>query len=170
MARRYMQMSDAARECVEREYQRLFAGEGRILGVLCRGTDYTADRPSQHNIQPSPDEMYAKIDEMMRKHGCGKIFLATEDGRIYRKFKEKYGDTIITNVKRYAEYEGGSIGQTLLESGNGGRGGGMEYLVTIMLLSRCDCLCAGIVSGTGGAVLLSEGYREMYLFDIGRYQ
>lgn len=170
LAGKYMQLSDPAREHVESEYQRLFAGEDRILGVLCRGTDYVASRPSHHNIQPTPDEMYARIDEMMQKHGCTKIFLATEDGGIYQKFKEKYGDIIITNTKRYVKYESGYIAQTLYENGNAGREAGMEYLVTIMLLSKCDCLCAGIVSGTGSAILLSEGYREMYLFDMGRYE
>ncbi len=170
LAGKYMQMSDSARECVEREYQRLFVGEGRILGVLCRGTDYVKSKPSQHKIQPTPEEMYGKIDEIMQRQRCKKIFLATEDGQIYQRFKQKYGDIVITNTKQFAKYESGCIGKTLYESRTDTREAGMEYLVTIMLLSRCDCLCAGIVSGTGSAILLSKGYSEMYLFDSGCYK
>lgn len=168
VAQKYMQLSDRAEKCVESEYQRLFAG-GRILGVLCRGTDYVKNKPRLHKIQPTPEEMYTKIDEMMQRQKCTKIFLATEDGQIYQKFKERYGDILITNTKRYVEYESGGIGRVFYESGNGGYEAGMEYLVTVMLLSKCDCLCAGIVSGTGSAVLLSKGYDEIYLFDSGYY-
>lgn len=174
--KKYMQLSDKAKERVESEYQRLFAGanqgEGRerILGVLCRGTDYVISKPSQHNIQPAPEEMFDKVDDMMQRQKCTKIFLATEDGLIYQKFRERYGNIVITNKKQYTEYKSGYIGQTLYESGNGGYEAGMEYLTTIFLLSRCDCLCAGIASGTGSAILLSEGYKEMYLFDRGCYK
>lgn len=176
LTRKYMRLSDRAQEWVEGEYRRLFMGENQeegrplVLGVLCRGTDYVQSKPSKHNIQPTPEEMYVKIDELMHRQGCTKIFLATEDGGIYQKFKKRYGSAVITNTKRYAEYQEGLIGKALCESGNGGREAGMEYLATIVLLSRCDCLCAGIASGTSSAVLLSEGYREMYLFDLGCYE
>lgn len=178
LARKYMQLNDTARQRVEDAYQKLFvagkdAGEAnKILGVLCRGTDYVQYKPSKHNIQPTPEEMFVKIDEVMKEQNCNRIFLATEDGAIYRKFREKYGDILLTNKKQYTEYleNGGGIGRVNYENGNGGYEAGMEYLITILLLSRCDCLCAGIASGTGAAILLSEGYQYLYLFDLGQYE
>lgn len=175
MVKKYMQLSDEAALFVESEYERLFPKkqpgeeEALVIGVLCRGTDYVISKPSNHNVQPTPEDMFDKIDEIMQRQNCKKLFLATEDGGIYQKFRERYGDIVITNKRQYAAYESGYIGQALYDSGNGGKEAGMEYLATIMLLSRCDCLCAGIASGTGSAVLLSEGYREMYLFYLGCY-
>lgn len=177
LAKKYMPLNDVARQRVEDAYQKLFAAgknageDNKILGVLCRGTDYVHCRPTKHNIQPTPEEMFGKIDEIMEEQGCNKIFLATEDGEIYQKFREKYGDIIITNQKQYVEYqEDGLIGKVSYRNGIGGYEAGMEYLVTVFLLSKCNCLCAGIASGTSGAILLSEGYQYMYLFDLGYYE
>ena len=67
-------------------------------------------------------------------------------------------------------YQGGSTGKEEYEQKNGGYQAGMEYLVTTMLLARCQCLCAGCVSATVGALLLTEGYEYVYLFDLGIYE
>ena len=38
-----------------------------------------------------------------------------------------------------------------------------------MLLARCDCLVAGSVGGTYGALLMSKGYDYEYVYDLGVY-
>ena len=40
----------------------------------------------------------------------------------------------------------------------------------LMLLAGCDCLAAGDVGGTHGALLMSRGYEYCYIFDLGKYQ
>ena len=47
---------------------------------------------------------------------------------------------------------------------------GREYLINILLLAKCNCLVAGSVGGTYGALLLSEGYEYQFVFDLGFYQ
>ena len=47
---------------------------------------------------------------------------------------------------------------------------GKEYLLSMMLLAGCDCLAAGNVGGTHGALLMSRGYEYCYIFDLGKYQ
>ena len=47
--------------------------------------------------------------------------------------------------------------------------GGRAYLINILLLAKCNCLVAGSVGGTYGALLLSNGYEYEYVFDLGVY-
>lgn len=171
VVRKYMKLSDAADRIVEEEYKRLFlsgGGVNKILGVKCRGTDYTNGKPKNHPIQPTPEQALAKAEEIFEQQHCTKIFLATEDAAFYRIFADRFGERLIVNKTDYADYQGGSTGREEYERG-GGAQAGMEYLVTTMLLARCDCLCAGLVSGTLAALLLTEGYEYMYLFDLGKY-
>lgn len=170
LAKKYMKLSDRAAERVESEYERLFPKSGKVLGVIARGTDYIAEKPSRHRIQPSIDQIVSKAEEIFAEKHCAKIFLATEDKRYYEAFQERFQDLLITNTKKYAEYRVGGIGKQLYEDMDDSYENGMEYLVTIMLLSKCNYLCGGCVSGTVGALLLTEGYEDIYLFDLGRYQ
>lgn len=169
LAGKYIVLSDEARELIDAEYKRLFDEEDRVLGVKVRGTDYAAGKPKNHPIQPTPKQAVEKAEEIFREQNCTKIFLATEDAEFYDIFSDRFGDRLITNKKQYLEYKGGSTGKEEYEQENGGYQAGMEYLISTMLLARCDCLCAGCVSATVGALLLTEGYEYTYLFDLGIY-
>lgn len=170
LVKKYMKLSKDAAGQVQREYDRLFEKDDKVLGVKCRGTDYANGKPANHPIQPTPEQAAAKAEEIFRDKQCTKIFLATEDAAFYELFSEKFGDRLITNKTSYARYQGGSAGKEEYEREDGGYKAGMEYLVTTMLLAKCDCLCAGCVSGTVAALLLTEGYEYTYLFDLGIYQ
>lgn len=167
---KYMRLSDEAVQKVEEEYNRLFTQSDKILGVKCRGTDYTNGKPKNHPIQPTPEQAVAKAEEIFRERCCTKVFLATEDVAFYHKFVDKFGDKLIVNKTKYADYQGGSVGKEEYEREDGGYQAGMEYLITTMLLARCHCLCAGCASGTVAALLLTEGYEYTYLFDLGKYE
>lgn len=170
MTKKYIHLSKEAKELVEAEYQRLFEEKDKVLGVKCRGTDYAKGKPKNHPIQPTPDQAVKKAEEIFKERNCTKIFLATEDSEFFEVFSKKFGDKLITNKVNYMEYQGGSTGKEEYEQQDGGYKAGMEYLVTTMLLAKCDCLCAGCVSATVGALLLTEGYEYTYLFDLGIYQ
>lgn len=170
IARKYMKLNDTAQKKIDEEYSRLFHDCDKVLGVLCRGTDYTGGKPKHHAVQPTIEQVLEKVDEIFTERNCTKIFLATEDETVYRVFEDKYNDRLIVNRRKYAKYQGVSIGKTIYENGNGGYEGGMEYLTTIVLLSKCHCLCAGRASGTAGACLMSEGYEYTYIFDLGSYE
>ena len=170
LVKKYIILSDRAKEYIESEYQRLFDEHDKILGVKCRGTDYAKGKPRNHPIQPTPLQAVKKAEEIFKEKNCTKIFLATEDAEFYKIFTSYFGDKLITNKTDYAEYKGGSAGREEYEQGNGGFRAGIEYLTTTYLLARCDCLCAGCVSATVGALLLTEGYEYIYLFDLGIYE
>lgn len=170
LASKYMKLNDTAQRRIDEEYQRLFHDCDKVLGVLCRGTDYIGGRPKYHAVQPAIEQILKKVDEIFAERNCTKIFLATEDEKVHHVFEDKYRDRLIVNRRKYAQYQGVSIGKTIYENGNGGYEGGMQYLITIALLSKCHCLCAGRASGTAGACLMSEGYEYIYIFDLGTYE
>lgn len=169
LTEKYMILSDTAAERVEEEYRRLFTPDDRVLGVKCRGTDYASEKPRNHPIQPTPEQAIAKAEEIFREQHCTKVFLATEDITFYQIFSERFGDKLVVNKTEYATYHGGAAGKEEYEREGGAGQAGMDYLVTTMLLARCQCLCAGCVSGTVAALMLTKGYDYTYLFDLGIY-
>ena len=46
---------------------------------------------------------------------------------------------------------------------------GMDYLVTIVTLSKCNCFVGGHTSGTVGVILMNEKFDYQYIFDLGLY-
>lgn len=170
LTRKYIVLSDKAKRFIDDEYDRLFDKGDKVLGVKCRGTDYAKGKPKNHPIQPTPIQAVEKAEEIFREQNCTRVFLATEDAEFYEIFAERFGNKLITNKTSYMEYKGGSTGKEEYEQEDGGFKAGMEYLTTTMLLARCDCLCAGCVSATVGALLLTEGYEYTYLFDLGIYE
>lgn len=164
---------------VQREVDRqkeLLIGEERVLGVLCRGTDYTTLKPKGHPIQPDAGMVIEKARDMMKKQNCTKIFLATEDEAIYQKFHKSFPGQLLTYSDRITDTEGNYINEYedhILGTGKNLAKKkylrGLNYAVTIGLLSTCCGLVAGQVSGTTGAILLADHFDEVYLFDLGNY-
>lgn len=170
LAKKYIVLCDGAKQFIDAEYERLFNKDDKVLGVKCRGTDYAKGKPKNHPIQPTPQLAVEKAEEIFEEQSCTKVFLATEDAEFYDIFAKRFGDKLITNKTNYLEYRGGSTGKEEYELSDGGLKAGMEYLTTTCILARCNCLCAGCVSATVGALLLTEGYEYTYLFDLGIYE
>lgn len=170
VAKTYLPFQDDVREKLEQAEREIIGEEkGRVLGVLARGTDYTSLKPYYHPVQPSIEEFIEKINLYRTKYDCKRIYVATEDAAILNRLSEEYGkDLLYTNQKRVQTTD------TFLNYNKEfnqvePRKKGMDYLISIYLLSRCTGLIAGRTSGTVGAVLLSEGYEFQHIFSKGRY-
>jgi len=143
------------------------------LGVLIRGTDYTKTRMPGHAIHADIPEMVDKITEIEKEHSYKYIYLATEDAEILEKMKSIYGKRLIyTDQERFAITPGQLLinlhGEETKEKGKGFRLG-VEYLLTLRLLSRCESLVAsGHCGGTDEAIRENAGkYRITYIFNKG---
>lgn len=151
------------------DYEKLFDGK-KVMGVLARGTDYTHKRPSRHPVQPTVQQLKAEIERVMAEHACELIYLATEDSEIFHELKESYGDRLVAlKTKRYTIQDASNINDVWQNRACDAYLKGKEYLETIWLLGRCNCLVAGCVGGTYGALLMSSGYDDQYIFDLGIY-
>ena len=159
--------ADVAKEA-ERKCDEIF-GRARVLGVLARGTDYVKARPKKHPVQPNATQLIEKCKEVMKNYGCEKIYLTTEDEQIYLEFKEVFGERLLSmNVKRYQTSDQENINDVISRD-KSKYTSGKEYLISILLLAKCNCLVAGNAGGTQGALLLSEGYEYKHVFDLGVY-
>lgn len=79
-ANKYLRLSDQLKDALDlavAEINHMMAE--KVLGVLCRGTDYVSLRPYNHPVQPSVPNMLQKADEMLRYYKLEYIYLVTED-------------------------------------------------------------------------------------------
>lgn len=151
-------------------------GSNRVLGVLCRGTDYLKLKPKGHPVQPDPNDVINKCKEIATMKDCSHVFLATEDKNILESFKIAFKDKLI-----YLEQERASQeqldGNVYLASVYRNRNCdkyemGLNYLAAIYLLSKCSCFIGGRTGGTKGVLLLrnQQDFDYTYIYNLGIYQ
>lgn len=145
-------------------------GAKRILGVLCRGTDYIALRPKDHPIQPDIDLIIEDSKKLIQERDLQLIYLATEDTDIWTRFNDEFPGKIMSFQNHHFSTKDNEnindIANTLLSPYERNR----EYLTSIAILSRCNVLLAGATSGSIGALLMSNGYEYAHIYQLGTYQ
>ena len=146
----------------------------RVLGVLCRGTDYTERKTPGHPIQPNVKNLINDIKNFLKKHPhVERIYLATEDAAIYNKFKKEFGDTLLDNEQymynQNEEEKHQLLGEIKTERVNHHYNLAKEYLFSLYLLSKLDFFIAGRCNGSAFVWLLSEGFKYMYIYKLGTY-
>ena len=168
--RQYFRPADEMAEEFERKRKELF-GTSRILGILARGTDYVSMKPKGHPIQPTVEQIIEKATEIMKNYQCEKIYLATEDQEIYEKLMSAFDGRILApETERFTTLGKQNINDMGSKERNNKVQKGREYLLSIMLLSGCNCLLAGNVGGTHGALLMNDEYEYKYIFELGYYR
>ena len=168
-SKQYLKMIPEAVSKIDKKYRQMFE-ENKTLGVLCRGTDYTNKRPAQHPIQPAVEDIIQKSEEMLQDHGCQYVFLATEDEDIYQEFYRAFGDKLrVSDAKRYENIGSSNINDVSFDRERDKYRRGFDYLITIGILAKCDYLVAGCAGGTYGALLLTKGYIDQYIYWLGCY-
>lgn len=145
----------------------------KTLGVLARGTDYVNTKLHNHSIHASKELICEKIDEVWESWGGFEyIYIATEDEGYCEFFKKKYGDRVFfTDQKRYRTENGEMLAQ-MHQKEKVKRDGyilGVEYILSINLLSKCHSLIAsGNCAGVGEAMKENKGkYKNVFVFDFG---
>ena len=143
----------------------------RTLGVLARGTDYVNTHLSNHPIHASLDMLCDKIDWALKEWKLDYIYVATEDESYCDALMRRYGDQVtFTDQKRYTVREGEML--TQMHSREEKRDGyllGIEYILSINLLSKCHSLIAsGYCGGVDEALKENQGqYKNVFIFDLG---
>ena len=169
VADRYLIVRPEIRQEADELWKRL-AGRERVLGVLLRGTDYVNSRPKNHPVQPTIEQAINKIDEVLAKQEFSKIYLATEDAGIYQELCNRYGEKIVSmDVKRYITDKTENINEISVNKSTNKYQMGKDYLINILLLSKCDYLLAGNAGGSQGALLFRDKDAPKFLFNLGKY-
>ena len=144
----------------------------RILGVLVRGTDYVALKPKDHPIPPTAEQAIAKTREVMQEKVFDIVYLATEDKNILAKFQEAFNEKLLLPEAQYINYDYDNpkfLADYDPDRKNDKYLRGLEYLVSMLFLSKCQGFITSITSGSVGVMCLSEGFDYLYVFDLGLY-
>ena len=174
----FVKLNQKTKEYFDNEYKEIIEGK-RVLGVLCRGTDYTANKPKGHPIQPDIDDVIVLVKKKMVDLKCEWIYLATEEKEIADKFEKEFPNQILVNKRKYFDEfhsirnnqgENARISWVHFDRENDNYYKSLEYFSSINLLSRCTALIAGNCGGSRTALYLNDNHYEYsYLFDLGVY-
>ena len=172
---KHFKLSKAMKEEIESNYRKLMENiqkKNKILGVKFRLTDYAYALATGHYIQPSIEEMIVKTKKTMKMGGYGYVYLTVEDKTAVEEFKKEFGEKLIHFDCPLAEYDNGQSGVSIAKMASiqlGKKRSGVDYLIGIMLLARCDALLASSNSGTIVAVIANGGkYENIYFIDHGK--
>ncbi len=177
---KYFDLSDEAKSFVDKNIIRVFGKIGKdekMLGILCRGTDYVYKRPYGHCIPATPEQLIKEAKELKEKFGYTKIYVATEDLDVYDKFKKEFSDLMLPNTqymyRRYKNADTKFLAEVKIGRENHNYRLGMEYLASMFMLSKCrffiaNCRCGGL----DFVSTFSNFYQSMdfvHIWDIGNY-
>ena len=130
--------------------RKLFKQSKNILGVLTRGTDYIARKPKQHPIPPNVSILINDVKEMDNKYKYDYIFFSTED------------EFIRINFTKHFKYKLKQVKPNVNVKYN-------LYLINIIILSKCLDIITAKCSGTAGIFVLSNGFRNIKIYELGYY-
>lgn len=142
------------------------AGKDKVLGVICRGTDYANGyRPYNHPIPYDVYETIIEVKNFMFNNGYEYLYLSTEDQDVLDVFTDTFGKRLITyNQMRFSDNTDKKL-VDIISSSNDTRTNnryylGSEYFTTIAILSHCDALIGSHCAGLRGAITLNNGRYE----------
>ncbi len=92
MVKKYIHYNAHTQEYLEREYRELL-GDGKVLGVHFRGTDFRKGY-NNHPIPVQIEQEIEKVQELLDGAGYDKIFLATDEQAAVERFREAFGDRV----------------------------------------------------------------------------
>ena len=170
MCRKYIHFTQPVLDGVDRELHK-FAGK-RVLGVMVRGTDYVALKPHGHPVQPTAEQAIIKTREVLSTGKYDTVYLVTEDKKIVAKFQEVFGDKLLLPKANYLNYDYDNpryLADYHSDRKNDKYLRGLEYLVSMITLTKCSGLITSRTSGSTGIMCLSEGFEYLYVFDFGVY-
>jgi hypothetical protein len=151
---------------------RIFNKSKNILGVLLRGTDYVAKKPYKHAIPPKTKDAIKDVKLLDNKNKYDWIFLATEDNFIREEFLRKVGikakcflnkNKINYNYskKQFLAY---NIDFKINTNFN------KIYLLNIIILSKCLDFLTARTTGAIGVFVLTKGFRNSKVYNLGYYK
>ena len=171
----FTKLNIVSEEYINDEIQSILYNK-HVLGALCRGTDYTMKRPKGHPIQPDIDSILQKTELLLKTRNYSHIYLATEDSKYEKAFRQKFGSIVLTNKRTYYDDTFSLQKLTWIKDVHFNRENddylkGLEYLSSLMVLSKCQGIVAGNCGGTQAAVFWNDGrYKDVFVFNLGEYQ
>lgn len=119
-----------------------------VVGVLYRGTDYTAFKPKGHPVQPDLEMIIDKVEKFIGKYKCNFVYLATDESRAEKVFRERWNNRVMINKRNYfdglgIDFHNTGISEVSFDRENDAYLKGLEYLSSINILAHCNFFIGG---------------------------
>lgn len=171
--RKYINFNEQTQQFVNAGIESLGIGETKVLGVHIRGTDFRA-KYDNHPVYVTEEECFQEVDRLLTERAYEKIFVATDDTRILKKFLAKYGEKMCF----YEDVERSDKNRSVAFSKNSRRQHryllGLEVVRDMYTLSKCTGLVAGISQVAICAQIHKladrHHYEDIKIIDKGIYQ
>ena len=170
-AEKYMPLKKELLIEAEEIMHNLFGYSKNILGVKMRGTDYIAWKPKGHSIPPKIGQVIKDTNMMDHKYNYDFIFFATEDELLKKKFVPYFKKKIKLlnpNIKINYNYKKKDF-INLNKNINGNLEYIKNYVLNTIILSKCLDIIAPRCSGTAGIFILTNGFRNKIIYNLGQY-
>ena len=169
--KRYMPIK---KEILKESYiimKKLFKGSKNILGVKMRGTDYLSTKPKGHPIPPNIEMVIVDVKNLYIKNKYDWIFMSTEDEILKGKFINEFDNKIkLFEPKEKINYDYKSSNNIMLNKDiNGNLEYARNYLINMIILSKCIDIVSAKGSGAAGIFILTNGFRYSFVYNIGEY-
>lgn len=163
----FCRLNENEKQYIEKECRDVLRKGNRVLAIVCRGTDYKTANMAK---QPEVSEVIAEAESWMSKYHYDKIYLATEEEAIYDQFESAFPGKILVNKRTYydkamKEQNVKWIGQVNFDRENDNYLKGLEYLSSIIIVSRCKALLGGYCGASNMALLYNgEKYERFKIY------
>ncbi|MFR3249589.1 MAG: hypothetical protein ACLTQL_00375 [Eisenbergiella sp.] len=120
-----------------------------------------------HHIQPTAEELIEKCNEIMGQYQINRVFLATEDEGILKKFQQEYGKNVffLEQVRYESEMEDYICNTEIFKNNRYKQN--ISYIQSLYLLSKCECFLSGINGGAFAVMLWTKGFQYSYFWNKG---
>lgn len=150
------------------------SSDDKILGISVRGTDYTAAKPYLHDIQPSLEQIYNKVEEIMDSWGITKIYVNSDEEKSIDYMKHKFpGKVFSMDYQRFDTYQANPknlLGDMRFERADDAYHRGADYLMSNLLFTECDSFIGSVNSGCIATLVIKNKFEHEYIFDeLGHY-
>ncbi len=160
------------------EYYEAVFGNGKVLGVLIRGTDYKVAEVGLSNKQASAEYLIPKIRQWMEEFSFDKIFLATEDQDALDTMIHEFGKNKVRAIAQerfsVSEFKDVHLIKDLEKEKRSGLAyeAALEditvnYFYALKLLAKCNSFIAsGSCSGTKMVLGFNNGrFEHQYIYN-----
>lgn len=131
LIQKYIRIKPEVQKKIDALYAEEFEGR-TVIGVHYRGTDKKSEAP-----KVSFEEVYWKVDELVRDLPNVRIFVATDDAKFFAFMKEKYPEDVVFGLDALRSENGKPI--HFSEKKQNYRKG-LEAVLDALLLSKCQHL------------------------------
>ena len=168
IVRRYIKLNDKMEALASSYQEKIFDGS-KVLGIMLRGTDYNKNTAVGHPIQPSLSEVIEDAHKAIDTYGFNKIFLATEDQKLFDAITAEFGD-MVTSIpqKRFDEEITDKLGHRK-DYASFAKEMNASYLASILTLSKCHGFLGGETGGSFGVWLFADEFEYFNVYNKGSF-